>query len=169
MTAVEESFTDAKKLAADPLASKKTLVLNGRIDVSRSCVIESGRLDSYLETRLRNLADSTIFTDSITCRIMMERSSITVVTHFVKNTGIHQVNVATVQPRFQEAVHAPCYDHKLESVEIISPAERTPTPLILSRDENKKSRRKRSSRRSSYVMSKRSSSSLSRDAPSLSP
>lgn len=69
----------------DSVASHKRSILSGLIDVSVFRMIESGHLDLYLETRMSNLVDSTMFMDSIVRKIMTQKSFILPIAQFVKN------------------------------------------------------------------------------------
>lgn len=59
--AIEKTFMEAIKLAAHFVVLQKKSTFNGLFDVSISRVIESGRLDSYVETRLSSIVEYTMF------------------------------------------------------------------------------------------------------------
>lgn len=91
-TAVEEAFTDAIQVATDFVASQKKLALNRLSDVLVCRMIESGQVNSYLETLLSSLAESTTFLDSTVCRDHNSKSNSEL--HFsqlVENTLHNQV------------------------------------------------------------------------------
>lgn len=97
----EEIFTNVIHMVTDSLASEKKSTLDGLIDVSISQIIESGQKNYYLDTWLSSHSDLTMFMSFAICRIMTEKSLITLVTQFIKNAAHEQVLVATVQPAFR--------------------------------------------------------------------
>lgn len=125
MTTVQEKFMDAIKLATSSVALQKKSTRSGLIDVSISRLIKVGHFDFYLETWLSSLADSTMFKNSTVSRIMNDKSFITLINQLVKNTVHVQVQVATVQAHFQNAVRAPHHVEKLELVKLPSLQERS--------------------------------------------
>lgn len=137
------------QLATDAVALQKTSPLNGLIDISIPRMIESGYLDSCLETQLSSLADSTMFMDSVITRIMNQRYFRASVARFFKNTVHDKVQVAAVQAPIQEAVRAALDVQKLEPVKIPSPPKRSSLPSASKSDGNEKSRHKKRPRRSS--------------------
>lgn len=152
MSCVEETFIDAIELATDSMASQKS-PLNGIVDISLSRMLESVQSDSCLETRLSNLADLTMLTNSVFRMMMNQKQFIAPVTWFVVNTAHDHIQVANVQVRLQKPFRAPHEDQDLEPVEIMSPAERSPSAS--SSGERKKLRRKRICGRSSKSKSKK--------------
>lgn len=93
----------------------------------------------HFESRLRNLADLNEFVDSSICRTMIQRSFIAPAAQLVKNNVHDHVQFGVIQPHLQETVRA-SYDHrKLKQVEILSPPEKSPSPLSSSENDNEKS------------------------------
>lgn len=70
--------------------------------------------DSYSKTRLSNLTDSTLFTDENLRRNMGQISFIRPVAQVFKITIHEQVQAATIQTRFQDAVPDPHGEYKWE-------------------------------------------------------
>lgn len=99
-TSVEEIFTDPIQLGTDSVDSQKKLTLNIFIGVSISRMIYSGKLDFYLETLLSNLADSTMFVESIVPRIMTQKRFTKPAVQFAKITVHDFVQAATIKARF---------------------------------------------------------------------
>lgn len=75
-TDVEQKLMKTMQLTTDSVTLQKKLAIGGLVDVSISGVIESGHLDYSLETKQSNLGDSAMFSDSIICRIINQRSFI---------------------------------------------------------------------------------------------
>lgn len=59
-------------------------------------MFESGHMDSYLETRLRYPADSTIFLNALICRIVSKGSLLAPVAQLVKKAVHDQMEAVTV-------------------------------------------------------------------------
>lgn len=73
---------------------------------------ETERVDCFLETWLRSLADAILFIDSIIRQVRREKRFITIVAHIVKSTVHGQVQGTTVQARFQVATRESQGDSK---------------------------------------------------------
>lgn len=84
------------------------------------------------------MSDATRFTHSIISRVPNQNILITPAEHLTKNTVDDQVQTETIQVCFQETVHAPHVDQKMELVYTPLPWERLRSSLALSSYENGK-------------------------------
>lgn len=87
---------DATQLAADFIASQEMSTFNILIDITIYQLIESTKLNDYIETRLRSLSDSDVFVESVLFCIMNQGTFITRNARFVKHTAHDQGHAVTV-------------------------------------------------------------------------
>lgn len=102
-------------------------------------MIESGKMDSYLETRPNNVSDLAINMESVKRRMMTQKRFLPLAIRSVKNIVPNQVEATNVWVRLPEVGRALQNDPALKPAKIMSPLGRPQSHFTASDNRNEKS------------------------------
>lgn len=96
-SAAKEKFLNALQLATNETTSNRGSELNDMNESSVIQMMETGAMDTWLETKLSTLAESNHFMDALVRRVIGKKSFITSVADFISTTVDDHIEIAEVQ------------------------------------------------------------------------